>query len=139
VQTITLSEAALALLRRCLETGRSRVTPENLESYRELARADVMYPVSGFASGEEASFRFMDAGWAMRFEFGLINRAVHRLRLTITRTFGLDHSLFADCCRGPTDGGGMNESLRLNLKRDSRAINANAALHYQIPVHSQPP
>ena len=68
MQTVTLSQAALALLRQCLESGRSRVTPENLESYRELARAGVMYPVPGFVSGEKANFRFTDVGWAMRFE-----------------------------------------------------------------------
>jgi hypothetical protein len=69
MQTITLSESALALLCQCSETGRSCVTSENLESYRELALAGMMYPVFGFVSGPEANFRFTDAGWAMRFEF----------------------------------------------------------------------
>jgi hypothetical protein len=49
---------------------RYRVTPpENLECSRELASAGVMFPLSGFVSGEDANFRFTDFGWAMRLEF----------------------------------------------------------------------
>lgn len=63
MQTVTLSVAALALLRQILETRRPVVTDRNRELYRELARAGIMYPVSGFISGPEASFRFTDEGW----------------------------------------------------------------------------
>ena len=63
MQTVTLSDAALALLRQLLETRRSVVTDRNSELYRELARAGIMYPVSGFISGPEASFRFTEEGW----------------------------------------------------------------------------
>ena len=63
MQTAALSEAALALLRQLLEMRRSVVTDGNREAYRELARAGIMYPVTGFASGPEASFRFPEAGW----------------------------------------------------------------------------
>jgi hypothetical protein len=64
MQTISLSEAAIALLRHILDTKDARVTLKDLESFRELARAEVMYPVSGFVSGPEANFRFTDEGWA---------------------------------------------------------------------------
>jgi hypothetical protein len=58
-----LSNAALALLRQVLETRRSVGTDGNREAYRELARAGIMYPVTGFISGPEANFRFTDFGW----------------------------------------------------------------------------
>ncbi len=61
--TAALSDTALSLLRRILETGRAPVRPEDREAYRELARAGIMYPVSGFISGPEANFRFTDEGW----------------------------------------------------------------------------
>ncbi len=63
MQTMTLSESALALLRQILATRRPAVTPENLETFRELARAGIMFPVSGFIGGPEANFRFTDDGW----------------------------------------------------------------------------
>jgi hypothetical protein len=59
-----LSEAAVALLRHRLETKDNHVTPSNLEAYRELERAGIMFAISGFVSGPEASFRFSDDGWA---------------------------------------------------------------------------
>jgi hypothetical protein len=72
-----LSEAAVALVRQCLKAGRVAVTPENLGLYRELARAGVMYPVSGFVSGPDAIFRFTDEGWARRNEIiGCADEAV---------------------------------------------------------------
>lgn len=63
MQTIALSESALDLLRQILETHRAAVTAENRETYRELVRAGIMFPVSGFVSGPEANFRFTDEGW----------------------------------------------------------------------------
>ena len=62
MQTVALSDAALALLRQILESRRS-VMAANREAFRELARAGIMYPVSGFVSGPEANFRFTDSGW----------------------------------------------------------------------------
>jgi hypothetical protein len=50
---IELSEAARALLRYRLATKDKTVTDANREAYRELARAGIMYPVSGFVSGPE--------------------------------------------------------------------------------------
>jgi hypothetical protein len=62
--TVTeLSTAALDLLRHRLATRDNRVTAENKEAYRELVRARIMFPISGFATGPEASFRFTDEGW----------------------------------------------------------------------------
>jgi hypothetical protein len=69
METKTLSEAALALLRYRLTTKDNRVNDSNREAYRELVGAGIMFAVSGFASGPEASFRFTDEGWARRREF----------------------------------------------------------------------
>jgi hypothetical protein len=63
-----LSEVARDLLRRRL-AGDDRVTPENLEAYRELAAARIMYPVSTWAGGPESVFRFTFAGWERREEW----------------------------------------------------------------------
>jgi hypothetical protein len=62
--TVTeLSKAALDLLRHRLATRDNRVTTANMEAYRELVKAGIMFAVSGFVTGPEASFRFTDAGW----------------------------------------------------------------------------
>jgi hypothetical protein len=66
---VPLSDSALALLRHLLATRDTRVTGENLEAYRELARAGIMYPVSGFLGGPESSFRFTQEGWDRREEW----------------------------------------------------------------------
>lgn len=70
MQTVTLSEAALALLRSRIEGGSRQVDKSNREAYRELARARIMYPVSGFISGPEYLFHWTDDGWARRLELG---------------------------------------------------------------------
>ena len=59
-----LSADALALLRHRLVTKDNPVDDSNREACRELARAGIMYPVSEFVSGSEASFRFTNEGWA---------------------------------------------------------------------------
>ena len=58
-----LSDAAIALLRYRLANKDNRVTDANREAYRELVQAGIMFAVSGFATGSEASFRFTDSGW----------------------------------------------------------------------------
>jgi len=68
MQTVMLSEAAVALLRSRIEGGSRHVDDSNREAYRELVRAGIMYPVSGFISGPEYLFRWTDDGWARRFE-----------------------------------------------------------------------
>jgi hypothetical protein len=67
---IDLSEAARELLGRLVLTKeRVEVTPENKPIYRELAAAGILFPVSGFATGPEANFRFTDQGWDRRHEW----------------------------------------------------------------------
>ena len=66
---ITLSVEALALLRRRLTQGDRRVDDSNREAYRELARAGIMYPVSGYSTGPESHYRFTAEGWRRRAEF----------------------------------------------------------------------
>jgi hypothetical protein len=68
MQTIALSEAALALFRLHIERAGIRVDDANREAHRELERAGILYPVSTFARGPEAYFRFTDFGWDMRHE-----------------------------------------------------------------------
>ena len=68
METRILSEAALALLRYRLTTKDHWVNDSNREAYRELVQAGIIFTVSGFASGPEASFRFTDEGWARRRE-----------------------------------------------------------------------
>jgi len=70
-----LTEAARELLRRRMG-GDDRVTPENLEAYRELSAARIMYPVSTWAGGPESVFRFTLAGWERRDEWVNDERAV---------------------------------------------------------------
>ncbi len=68
MRTVTLSEAALALLRSRIAGGSRQVDDSNRQAYRERARAGIMYPVSGFISGPEYLFRWTDDGWERRFE-----------------------------------------------------------------------
>jgi hypothetical protein len=63
-----LSDEALAQMRLHMEQSGIRVDDANREAYRELARAGIMHPVSGFVGGPETYFRFTPAGWERRFE-----------------------------------------------------------------------
>jgi hypothetical protein len=54
--TITLSEAALALLRRRLAGEWVEVTDESRPHYRELVDAGMMIPLHSFARGDEGAF-----------------------------------------------------------------------------------
>jgi hypothetical protein len=63
-----LSESALKLLRLHIEQDGIRVDDSNREAHRELAAAGIMYPVSTFARGPEAYFRFTKEGWERREE-----------------------------------------------------------------------
>ncbi len=69
MQAITLSAEALALLRRHVTQERVMVDDANREAHRELARAGIMYPLSGFAGGPESHYRFTKEGWERREEF----------------------------------------------------------------------
>ncbi len=66
--TIALSEAALALFRLHVEQDGIRVDDADRGAHRELAAAGIMYPVSTFARGPEAYFRFTPEGWERRHE-----------------------------------------------------------------------
>jgi hypothetical protein len=68
--TITVSDAALALLRLHLErNGEIRVDDSNRELYRELARAGLMLAGHSFRDGREAFYVFTKEGWARRREW----------------------------------------------------------------------
>jgi hypothetical protein len=68
MQSVKLSRSAHTLLRRRANGEHVELTPDNLEAYRELAKAGVMYPLSGFMLGPEAVFRFTEEGWNRREE-----------------------------------------------------------------------
>ena len=56
MSTITLSEAALGLLRGRITGDRYDVTRDKLEAYRELVAAGIMIPMSTFSKGPESLF-----------------------------------------------------------------------------------
>jgi hypothetical protein len=59
--TITLSDAALALLRQRLTGDRVEVTDESRPLYCELVDAGLMIPLHSFAKGNEGAFRLTEA------------------------------------------------------------------------------
>jgi hypothetical protein len=64
MQTITLSDAALALLKLHLDRkGDIPVDDATREPYRELARAGLMVAGHSFTRGREAYYKFTDAGY----------------------------------------------------------------------------
>ncbi len=68
MKTISLSPAAMAMFRLHVERAGIRVDDTNRDAHRELAAAGILYPVSTFARGPEAYFRFTDFGWDQREE-----------------------------------------------------------------------
>lgn len=66
MQTIALSEAALALLHRRLAGERIEVTDETRPFYRELAAAGLMIPLHTFLAGNEGAYRLTEAACALR-------------------------------------------------------------------------
>jgi hypothetical protein len=91
---IRLSKAARDILRRRANREHVEVTPDNLEAYRELARAGVMYPLSGFMVGPEAVFRFTEAGWNRREELQRSRFAPSAMLRRILRAFSpMDRSV----------------------------------------------
>lgn len=93
---IHLSKAARDLLRRRANRERVEVTPANLEAYRELARAGIMEPFSGFMRGPEAAFRFTQPGWERREEFQRPWFAPSAMLRRIFRAFALMGSSVSD-------------------------------------------
>jgi hypothetical protein len=66
VQTITISEAALAVLHRRLASEWVEVTDETRPLYRELVEAGLMIPLHSFARGKEGAFRLTEAACELR-------------------------------------------------------------------------
>jgi hypothetical protein len=64
MQTVTLSEAAVAVLRFEIRGWKAKRKGARLAAYRELAAAGIMEPVPG----TEADYRFTDEGSARREE-----------------------------------------------------------------------
>ncbi len=62
MQTITLSEAALAMLRLHVEQDNIRIDDSNREAHRDLARAGLMEAIHTFALGRESGYRFTREG-----------------------------------------------------------------------------
>jgi hypothetical protein len=65
MQTIALSESALALLRQHAEHDGVPLTDENREAHRELARAGLMVVGHDFLAGHEAFYRLTRTGWKL--------------------------------------------------------------------------
>jgi hypothetical protein len=86
MQIVDLSKRARNLL-RLASCGHVEVTPDNLEAYRELARAGVMQPFSGFMRGPEAIFRFTEEGWNRREELQRLRFAPSAMLRRIFRAF----------------------------------------------------
>lgn len=63
-----MSSHAISLLQACITGDNPCVNPSNIEAYRELVAAGMMYAVSGFVGGAEAGFRFTEAGWNRRHD-----------------------------------------------------------------------
>jgi hypothetical protein len=61
METITLSEAALDLLKRNMTGTQILVDDENREAYRELARAGLMMPLHT-PLGRETAYRMTQEG-----------------------------------------------------------------------------
>ena len=86
-KSIRLSRAARDLLGRRVNRERVEVTPENLEAYRELARAGVMYPCASFTRGPESVFRFTEEEWNRRHDLQRSRFAPSAMLRRILRAF----------------------------------------------------
>ena len=86
---IYFSRTARDLLRRRANRERVEVTSENLEAYRELARAGVMYPCASFTRGPESVFRFTEEGRNRRQELQRSRFALAAILRRILRSFSL--------------------------------------------------
>jgi hypothetical protein len=82
-----LSEAALALLHRRLSGDQVEVVPQNLDAYRELARAGLMIPVSTFVDGPESIFRLTEEAVALRQDVQRPRFSASAMARSIRRAF----------------------------------------------------
>jgi hypothetical protein len=62
METTTLSEAALSLLRRRLAREWVEVNEETRPLYQELVEAGMMIPLHTFALGPNSAYRLTEAG-----------------------------------------------------------------------------
>jgi hypothetical protein len=62
METTTLSEPALCLLRRRLAKERVEITEQNRPYFRELVEAGLMIPLHSFARGNEGAYQLTKAG-----------------------------------------------------------------------------
>ncbi len=96
---MNLSKPARELLRRRANGEHVEVASDNLQAYRKLVRAGVMYPLSGFMVGPEAAFRFTEYGWNCREElqrlplYALSHSAKDSADVLANRKFSIRHEL----------------------------------------------
>lgn len=65
-ETITLSDTALALLRRRLMGERVEITDHTRPLYRELVAAELMIPLHTATGGDESAYRLTEASCAFK-------------------------------------------------------------------------
>jgi hypothetical protein len=66
MQSLSLSDSALTLLRRRLAGERVEVNDETRPLYRELVDAGMMMPLHTFALGPNSAYRLTDAACDLR-------------------------------------------------------------------------
>jgi hypothetical protein len=97
MQTLSLTEAARALLKRNMAGTQILVNDENREAYRELARAGLMEPLHT-PLGRESAYRMtqegMDfgtdlVGWDAQIHHHLLSMIVERLRISLGEVQGV--------------------------------------------------
>lgn len=64
--TITLSETALALLKRRIAGERVEITDQTRPFYRELVAAELMIPLHTTTGGDESAYRLTKASTAFK-------------------------------------------------------------------------
>ena len=110
MQTITLSEAAVALLKRYMESGDIPVDDSNRATCRELAAAGLMVAGHTFTGGREVFYRCTEAGWK------LANAPSRRIRLAPSVIGRSDFGaalIAASCvmCRSSSNSWAMTASI----------------------------
>jgi hypothetical protein len=130
MQTIALSEQAVAVLRLRVKGLKLPVDEKRMGAYRELANAGIMTPVSDADGALEADYRFTEDGWARREELLLeAQDRVERNRYDLP-----DASNLSEAAR---------ELLRRHLAGDREVTDANRPIYRElatarimIPMHT---
>jgi hypothetical protein len=68
MQTVALSEAALALFRLHIQKRRTIDVDRNRDSYRELERAGLMVVGNGYAGGQDSVYHMTRFGFERKAE-----------------------------------------------------------------------